>query len=505
MLSGQGLKGDVLLFLPPYAGPTFGPPLGLLSLVGSLREAGYRATVVDGAVEPNYLKRITEELPQACCFGVSLLTGPMILDAIKAARYVRSLRPELPIIFGGWHPSLTSEQTLREDYVDIVVRHQGERTLIEILGRLANGSSLDLVAGCWFKRSGRIIRNPDRATTPIGDLPLPAYDVADFGAYARAGRNRKLPYATSIGCPYACNYCTDMVFYKRRFNALPADRVVNEMTALARRYALDEVALVDSNFLVDVSRAIAIARGIRDSGARFRWTFQASTDLLCRMSDEEVGLLGESGVRHIGFGTESASPEVLREMNKRHQQIPDIAEAARKCARAGIRVTLNLIFGYPGEEERHRRETLRVMGEIAARYDNVTFSPNLFTAYPGIPIWPELRAAGVPEPTTLEAWSQVDLGLNRLPWIEGPSFLRLRRSISYFLLDSRLKKARRAARSATLRKALTLLRQPLDWRLRNAFFGAPFELGLSMAGNWLAVRRSLLTGQPLSKQFSKAS
>src|SRR4029077_11640969 len=97
-----------------------------------------------------------------------------------------------------------------------------------------------------------------------------------------------------------------------------------------------------------------------------------------------------SGVSHIGFGTESASPEVLRSMNKRHKHIADIHEAVRKCAQAGIRVTLNLIFGYPGEEESHRRETLRVMGQIGACYDNVTFSPNLVTPCPGIPIWPEL-------------------------------------------------------------------------------------------------------------------
>jgi len=86
------------------------------------------------------------------------------------------------------------------------------------------------------------------------------------------------------------------------------------------------------------------------------------------MTDEEVKLLGASGVSHIGFGTESASPEVLEYMNKGHQSIPDMYEAARKCARAGIRVTMNLIFGFPGEEERHRRETLRVMGDIGSRY-----------------------------------------------------------------------------------------------------------------------------------------
>lgn len=503
MLSSE-TRGSVLLFLPPYAGPTFGPPLGLLSLAASLREAGYESVIIDGAVERDYLKRIAGELPRACCFGISLLTGPMIRCAIESARLVRSLRPEVPIIFGGWHPSLMAEQTLREDYVDIVVRQQGEQTLLEILARLKAGAPLDLVAGCWFKRSGKVIQNPDRPAVSLSDLPTPAYDLIDFEKYDRRGGKRKLPYATSTGCPYACNYCTDMVFYHRRFNALAVPQVAREVTALVQKHRLDEIALVDSNFLVDIHRALGIARAFLDSGIRFRWTFQASTDLLCRMTDEEVRLLAASGVSHIGFGTESASPEVLRAMNKGHQHIAEIGEAARKCEQAGIRVTLNLIFGYPGEEERHRRETLRIMGEIAARYENVTFSPNVFTPYPGIPIWPELRSAGLAEPATLEEWSDIDLGSNHLPWLQGAAFAGLRRGISYFLLDNRLKKARRSSGSAAWRQILGLLRRPLGWRLRHAFFHWPIELWLSMAGHWLTIRRSLLTGQPLSNELSKA-
>jgi anaerobic magnesium-protoporphyrin IX monomethyl ester cyclase len=84
-------------------------------------------------------------------------------------------------------------------------------------------------------------------------------------------------------------------FYNRRFNAYDVDRVVSELVELVTRHRLHEIALVDSNFLVTVHRAVAIAKGIVDSGARFSWSFLASTDLLCRMSDDEVELLGRSG------------------------------------------------------------------------------------------------------------------------------------------------------------------------------------------------------------------
>src|SRR5947209_1561533 len=129
-------RGKVLLFLPPYEGRVFGPPLGLLSLASSLREAGYESCIIDGALRSDYLSAIEENLHGSIAFGVSLLTGPMIRDAMAASRLVRALNPQIPIIFGGWHPSLVTAQTLREDFVDIVIRQQGEKTLVEVLNRI---------------------------------------------------------------------------------------------------------------------------------------------------------------------------------------------------------------------------------------------------------------------------------------------------------------------------------------------------------------------------------
>ena len=493
----------VLLYSPPYRGMALGPPAGLLSLAASLRDAGYVPRIIDGKIEADCRSRILAELDDCCCFGISLLTGPMIHDAIEMGKMVKRLRPHLPIVLGGWHPSLATAQTLQEDFVDIVVRHQGDLTLVEILRRLEAGQSLDLVAGCWFKRAGKIIQNPDRPATPISSLPQPAYDMADFDAYERAGCGRTLPYATSIGCPYACNYCTDMVFYNRRFNALGADRVASELSDLVRRYGIDEVSLLDSNFLVDVRRAVAIAQRILDSGTRFRWTFQASTDFLCRMTDEQVGLMAASGLSHIGFGTESASPEILSRMEKRHQKVEDMYGAAEKCRRAGIRVTFNLIFGYPGEEDRHRKETLRVMSDISQRFENTSFSPNLFTPYPGIPIWPQLREMGMIEPQSLADWAKIELGVNNLPWLRGDTFQQLDRGIRYFTLYNRVNRKRKNHRSGVLRRMLQFARVPLTWRLKHMFFGWPVELWAAQIRKRIVIRRSLLTGTALSNEFAR--
>jgi radical SAM superfamily enzyme YgiQ (UPF0313 family) len=462
-----------------------------------LLDAGFAVSIIDGSVVPNYEGVIAREIADALCFGVSVLTGPMIGSAIKVSRQVRAARPDLSIIFGGWHPSLVPAQTLEPDFVDAIVRGQGELTLLEIARRLSQGQGLEGIRGTSLKVAGAIVHEPERAVENINNLPPPAYHLVDFDAYARIRGKREVGYATSVGCPYACNYCTDQVFYKRRFNAYRAERVVSEVTELVQRYRLDEVAFLDSNFPVDVKRAIDIARGFIANKANFRWTVQASTDLICRMSDDDIALLLESGLCHMGFGTESASQEVLALMNKKHQRVEDMYETARKTERVGLRVTFNVILGYPGETEADRLQTFRIMSDVAQSYSNVSFSPNIFTPYPGIPIWPQLRQMGVREPESLEEWNELSLGKNVLPWLRDEELRRLGRMLEFFLLNNQIRKV--TVGIPWLRRSIRqILGVPLRWRLRNRRFGFPWELWLARNTERLITRRSLLTGQALS-------
>jgi anaerobic magnesium-protoporphyrin IX monomethyl ester cyclase len=496
-------QGKVILFYPPYDGPPLGAPLCLLALASTLRAANFEVVMIDAAIEPNYLTRIECESVDALCLGISVLTGPMISGAIEVASAVKSHSPWLPVIFGGWHPTLLPDETLSEPFVDMVVRGQGEITLVEVAQALADKQSLSDIAGLSWKKAGLRKHNVDRPVESLDALPIPAFDLTDFDAYEKLSGIRKLAYATSVGCPYACNYCTDMVVYKRRFNALSADRVVAELIDLVTRYRIEEVALLDSNFPVQLPRALEIARGIASSGIKFRWTFQASTDFLCRMSEDDVRLLGQSGVSHMGFGTESTSDAVLKLMNKRHQRVDEMYETARKAQLGGIRVTFNLIFGYPGETEADRIITFQTMSDIGHQFNNVSFSPNIFTPYPGIPIWPQLRELGVPEPKNLREWMDMPLGANMLPWLKGKELARLRRMLEYFLLNNQIDRPQKSY--STLRNAVRFVVQtPIRWRLRSSHYFFPWELWLASFSDRLVLRRSLVTGQELPKETANA-
>ena len=205
-------RGKVILFYPPYDGPPLGAPLCLLALASTLRQANFEVVVIDAAIDPDYRTRIECESVDALCLGISVLTGPMIRGAVEVATAIKSNLRWLPIIFGGWHPTLVPDETLSEPFVDVVVRGQGEVTLVEVAEALLAKRSLEGIAGVSWKSNGQRRHNPDRNVEPLDALPVPAFDLTDFDAYERLSGGRKIGYATSVGCPYACNYCTDMVF-----------------------------------------------------------------------------------------------------------------------------------------------------------------------------------------------------------------------------------------------------------------------------------------------------
>ena len=112
-----------------------------------------------------------------------------------------------------------------------------------------------------------------------------------------------------------------------------------------------------------ISWSIASARSASPkdwcgAGVRFDWSIQASTNLVIRLTVEELKLLRRAGLTQMSQGADTGSPKMMHLMNKDFQDLDDIYGAADKLHAAGIRPSFNLIFGYPGEGEKERRESV---------------------------------------------------------------------------------------------------------------------------------------------------
>jgi radical SAM superfamily enzyme YgiQ (UPF0313 family) len=151
--------------------------------------------IVDGRLENDPIAAVVAASRGAVCVGVTVLTGAPIHDALAVSRAIKSTYPAMPIVWGGWHPSLFGSECLDEPTVDIVVGGQGEDTFRNIVDRLIAG---ERVAGTQ--------------SAPLNDLnAFPAHDyslipVERFFALKGA---RQIDYISSQGCRFRCAFCAD--------------------------------------------------------------------------------------------------------------------------------------------------------------------------------------------------------------------------------------------------------------------------------------------------------
>jgi radical SAM superfamily enzyme YgiQ (UPF0313 family) len=289
-------------------------------------------------------------------------------------------------------------------------------------------------------------------------------------------------YTSSLACPFNCSYCTNAGVYGRQWNALPPEQVVQETFDLATRYRLEMLWIVDDNFLVDLNRAVAIAEGLIRVGARFRWSIQATTNLTARLSEEELHLLRRSGLHQICQGVDSASPKILKLMNKTFQDFDSIYQSAERCLKAGIRPSFNIIFGYPGEGVAERRQTIRFIMDVCRRLPGAEFWTNIFTPYPGSPIMSYVKDLGIEVPRTLEGWSDYFPRYTVLPWLHGKDHARLQAMREYLRIAFDREPIAKYEPNRLVKTLQHGLGHFARWRLDRDFYGWPAEIWLN---RWL--------------------
>jgi radical SAM superfamily enzyme YgiQ (UPF0313 family) len=466
----------IVFFVASFSSIEATAPLGILAISTPLLNAGYDVRIIDSTIHPDYKKRILQEVKDALCLGISVVTGPMIRETVDVAKAVKAWNPDFPVILGGWHPSLLPGQTLEAPYVDIIVRAQGEESMLQVAERLREDAPLDDVMGIGFKREGKLVITPERPLKQIHQMPQKAYQLADFDAYERICGRRWAMYVSSLACPFNCNYCTNAGVYGRKWNALPVEQVVDETIELTKRYRLELLWMADDNFLVDLDRALQIADGLVRRNSTFKWSVQATTNLTARLSVEELTLLRRSGLHQICQGIETASPTVMKLMNKDFQVLEDIYESTARCIQAGVIPSFNIIFGYPGEGWKERRETVSFMMDICRKFPGAEFWTNIFTPYPGSPVFHQAQKLGIELPKSLEGWVDYFPRYTVLPWLKGKDHQRVQTMRDYLRIAFDRDPIAKNGPGRFAKTVQHLTAYPARMRLNHDFYRFPVEL-----------------------------
>ena len=414
----------ILLYQPRCA--FFTTPLGLLAVASAVDRTRVTPVIIDGSLEADPRAAIEPHLENAICFGISVLTGAPIEEAHDISRWVKTRRPELPVVWGGWHPSLFPREVLAEtDCVDVVVRGQGECSMQELIECFLDGRQFSDVAGIAFTENDNPSLTAARPLEPYENLPAADYSLLPVERYFALKNRRQLDYVTSIGCHYRCRFCADPAVFNRRRSAIPLDRVVTELSDLAGRYGFDDVNFQDETFFSSRRWTVELSTALIARGAPFTWAATMRADQGARLTDGDFDLLVRSGLRKLLIGVESGSATMLEKLGK-DITLDQIQTVAERCRDHKIAATYPFIFGIPGEKSVDVEASLRLARRLKAMYWDNTTPFFFYKPYPGSEIAQDVVLDGFELPQTLEEWSQFDYVTSSSPWVDDTTIQRVR-------------------------------------------------------------------------------
>ena len=254
----------ILLFNPCATRPrNCRLPLSALALAAVL-EGREEYQIIDGNIDSNAIRNILRLIEERDVelLGVTVMPGPQMVAAMEASREVRRLHPRVPIVWGGYFPSIYPDAALNAKYVDYVVRGQGEDTLVELISALRVKTGLEDIKGLSYKDLFGLHRhNPERLMKGPDAFPWSPFHRVPVEQYLRPSffGKRTAVHHASIGCPFRCSFCGIHAAYGTRERMESPARTAAVLHYLAKQYGADSVQFYDMNFFLREDHARELA------------------------------------------------------------------------------------------------------------------------------------------------------------------------------------------------------------------------------------------------------
>jgi radical SAM superfamily enzyme YgiQ (UPF0313 family) len=464
-----------------------GAPLSLMSLAARLGSAGIECEIVDARVEPDYKRRVVEKMETADLLGVSSMTGWQIANGLEVSQAVKERFPAKPVVWGGYHPSLLAEQTVRDPRIDLVARGQGEDLCVELAEWLEGNRKIEDIDGLTYIEGADVRHNPERRVRDINEFPPMPYQLIDLERYLEFNRRhheddrRAINYVSSFGCPHACGFCSNPEAYGRKWKGLAADRVIAEVTGLVEKYDLERVYFDDNNFFASKRRVREICQGLLASPRKFEWFATIRPSQVTAFSDEDLQLIRDSGCTKFMMGAESGDDAILTLINK-GGEAADVIEATRRCHDHNIQPSYVFIFGFPTETWTQMQTTLDFMKQLKEIDADTRSTTLFFTPYPGTALTRLGERSGFVMPATLEEWAEYDARSVETPWITRQQKIKVKQIADFYLpwaFPNQL--AREKVARSRIKPIYGLFSLACRARVRLGFYGLAWEWKLARA------------------------
>lgn len=372
----------ILLIIPDKRGfSTEGlQSLGIGMIAAVLKRAGHDVAVRDLTVQPSgdsdFAGYLADLKPDMVGFTVVTATACRVYDELIPL--VRSYSPTCRVVLGGPHPTALADEALL--YADIVVRGEGEETIVELCSNLVR---IETVNGISYRTSSGIVHNPRREFIQnLDQLPLPARELfpplSAYGGLPSVRGKIVGNISTSRGCYGRCKFCYNAIFgRKSRYRS--AENILEEWELLVRKLGAEVITISDDHFTSNPKRVESICNELERRGL-YKTPWTCSNGIRVETATQEMlGRMKSAGCQAVAFGIESGSQQVLDQMDKRIT-LNKIKAAVTNARKAGIStITGFFMLGTPWDTLDSMRETIEFSKSLPLDYAQFAIA----NPYPG--------------------------------------------------------------------------------------------------------------------------
>ena len=417
-------KNRVLFIVPPLSSnkaikvSNHQIPMGFLYMAGMLEKHGFEAKVLDCPVYYNQRREIDKDTVRIGLFpgqiekairefkpsivGVSCSFTMFEADTFEIVNLVKKADKSIFVVVGGAHSSSNPQYVLRNKNIDMIVIGEGELTMLEIAEKIRQGKSLESIKGtALMAGSGKIKKfrkNPAREPIQNLDELEPAWHLIDFKKYFEHPdnylvtiRSPSVNLITSRGCPGNCTFCSVQTVWGRRWRAMSAKKVVNQIEFLYKNHGVRHFRINDDNLTLDKKRIMEICNELIKRKLDIKWDTPSGV-ALWTLDEEVIRAMKKAGYYRITFGIESGSKSSLKYI-KKNINLERAGELIEYCHKVGLWVASFFIIGFPYETKKEIKETVDYITNSKINF------PFVFVAqpYPGTEMYEDFKKEGLLE------------------------------------------------------------------------------------------------------------
>ncbi len=325
-------------------------PLGLAMIASVLERAGHEVRVFDAMADKLNIHRLASKVKSFDPGMIGITTNVSYgWKAVLTGRWLKRACPGATVVFGGPWATTEHGSILEQKAADIIVRGEGEITVVELAGAIARGDAdFASIKGIAFTEAGKVVVTPARElNTRLDDLPFPDWRLFPKSTKYNIGfkGERHFPIMTSRGCPFDCINCSKFIHgYKVRTRSI--ENVIEEIKHLKREFNANEIVFIDDAFNFDVERAEHLCDEIMKLD--FTVHIRCPSIRADRLTTRLAWKLKQAGVYDAAVGVESGNQDIVNAIGKK-LDLSRVPKAIRVLKRLNILTTAFFMVGLPGE------------------------------------------------------------------------------------------------------------------------------------------------------------